>query len=129
MKAAAPKPQRPLAVTAISLIYIVVGIVGLAFHPIEFKGQLLSARTLRGSVSFVCWRLSPKLLIFGHFLLGRSTSNYFSPQVCKRKLKVTDLPGGQVFCMFQQHTSAHIVAKSVTSAYDLRLKNLHWTMT
>ncbi len=44
MRAAAPKAQRPLAVMVISLIYIVVGIVGLTFHPIDFKGQLLSAR-------------------------------------------------------------------------------------
>lgn len=35
-----PKPQRPLAVTVISLIYIVVGIVGLVFHLVDFKGQL-----------------------------------------------------------------------------------------
>ena len=35
-----PRPQRPLAVTVISLIYIVVGIVGLVFHLVDFKGQL-----------------------------------------------------------------------------------------
>jgi hypothetical protein len=129
MKAAAPKAQRPLGVTVISLIYIVAGIVGLAFHPIDFKGQLLSARRSRGSVPFVCWRLSPELQIFGYFLLCRPTFNYFSPPVCKRKLKAIDLPGRQVFCRFQQHRSAHIIAKSVSSAYDLRLKKLHWTMT
>lgn len=33
-------PQRPLAVTVISLIYIVAGIVGLVFHLADFHGQL-----------------------------------------------------------------------------------------
>jgi uncharacterized membrane protein len=32
--------KRPLSVTLIGLIYIVVGFVGLAFHLVDFKGQL-----------------------------------------------------------------------------------------
>ncbi|HEU5414417.1 MAG TPA: hypothetical protein VFW31_11700 [Candidatus Angelobacter sp.] len=42
MKAADPErmTNRPLPVTIISLIYIVVGIVGLVFHLADFKGQL-----------------------------------------------------------------------------------------
>ena len=51
MKAADPQPrlQRPLAVTVISLIYIVVGIVGLVFHLVDFKGQL----SLRSEITWV----------------------------------------------------------------------------
>jgi membrane-bound ClpP family serine protease len=51
MKAADPQPrlQRPLAVTVISLIYIVVGIVGLVFHLVDFKGQL----SLRSEITWI----------------------------------------------------------------------------
>lgn len=44
-----PKPQRPLAVTVISLIYIVVGMVGLVFHLVDFKGQF----SLRSEITWV----------------------------------------------------------------------------
>lgn len=44
-----PRPQRPLAVTVISLIYIVVGIVGLVFHLVDFKGQF----SLRSEITWI----------------------------------------------------------------------------
>jgi uncharacterized membrane protein len=44
-----PVTQRPLSVTVISLIYIVVGIVGLVFHLVDFKGQL----ALRSEITWI----------------------------------------------------------------------------